>query len=203
MKILIAEDNLTSRSILEAVLGKWGYEVVSTSDGEEAWKALRSEDAPRLAVVDWEMPKMDGSEVCRKVRQLNTRNPVYIILLTARQQKEDIVAGLDAGANDYITKPFDKSELRARVNVGRRVVELQTALTDRVRELEEAAAHIKTLQGILPICMHCHMIKSDDESWHRIEEYIEGHTEAQFSHALCSECLEKYYPEEDGETEEE
>ena len=114
-------------------------------------------------------------------------------------RKEDIVAGLEAGANDHITKPFDRDELKARVRVGQRVIELQSALADRVRELEEAMSHIRTLQGILPICMHCHRIRNDQESWERIESYIQEHSEAQFSHGLCPECLEKYYRQTDDE----
>jgi len=201
MRILIAEDDLTSRQVLEAVLKKWGHEVISASDGNEAWAALRGPDAPRLAILDWMMPGIDGIEICRMVRQLNARDPMYIILLTARDRKEDIVSGLEAGADDYVTKPFDRHELRARVDVGRRIVELQSTLTDRVEELQETLAHVKTLQGILPICMHCHKIRTDNESWQRIEGYIESHSEAQFSHGLCPECLEKYYPEVQDEEE--
>ena len=129
-----------------------------------------------------------------KVRELEARGPTYIIILTARGAKEDIVAGLGAGADDYVTKPFDIDELRARIEVGRRVVGLQAALADRVEELQAALDHVKTLQGILPICMHCHKIRNDHDSWERIEKYIAQHTEAQFSHSLCPECLKKHYP---------
>ena len=101
-----------------------------------------------------------------------------------------------------MTKPFDRDELRARVRTGQRIVELQSALSDRVCELQEALSHVKTLQGILPICMHCHKIRTDDDSWQRIESYIEGRSDIEFTHALCDECLEKHYPEEDGEPDE-
>ena len=126
MRILIAEDDPVSRRVLETTLGKWGHEVIVTCDGAEAWDALRREEAPKLAILDWMMPGMDGPEVCRQVRQLKSRTPVYLILLTAKGRKEDIVAGLEAGANDYLTKPFDRDELRARVEVGSQVVGLQT-----------------------------------------------------------------------------
>ena len=195
MRILIAEDDLTSRQVLEAVLKKWGHEVVSTCDGNEAWAAMQAEDAPKLAVLDWMMPGLDGVEVCRKIREQDGGNRTYVILLTALGSKQDIVTGLEAGANDYVTKPFDKDELRARINVGRRMAELQTALAAKIDELQETLDHIKTLQGILPICMHCHRIRDDHESWQRIEKYIEQHSDAQFSHGLCPECLEKHYPE--------
>jgi sigma-B regulation protein RsbU (phosphoserine phosphatase) len=195
MRVLIAEDDLTSRQLLEGVLKKWGCEVVSTRDGNEAWAAFQSEDAPGLAILDWMMPGMDGVDLCRRVRGRKARDPVYLILLTALGQTEDIVAGLDAGADDYVTKPFNSNELRARIRVGQRVLELQSSLAGRVRELEEAFSHIKTLQGILPICMYCHKIRNDQESWQRIDQYITEHSDAQFSHGLCPECLEKHYPQ--------
>jgi len=131
MKILIAEDNDISRRILEAVLVKWSYEVTSASDGNEAWEKLQEKDAPRLMVLDWMMPGINGVEICRRMRQIDVVEPMYIILLTARDNKNDIVEGLRAGADDYIAKPFDKNELRARIDVGRRVVELQEALLEK------------------------------------------------------------------------
>ncbi len=131
MKILIAEDNPTSRRILKAVLVKWNYDVISACDGNEAWEKLQDEDAPRLIVLDWMMPGINGVEICRRLRRKDGVEPMYIILLTARDDKNDIVEGLTAGADDYIAKPFDKDELRARIDVGRRVVELQTALLEK------------------------------------------------------------------------
>jgi response regulator RpfG family c-di-GMP phosphodiesterase len=137
------------------------------------------------------MPEMDGVEVCREARQSVAHNSAYIILLTSRGSKEDIVIGLEAGADDYVTKPFDHAELRARVQVGSRVVQLQTALADRVRELEEAMSSVKTLQGLLPICCYCKKIRDDGNYWHRVESYIAGHANVRFSHGICPECNEK------------
>ncbi len=131
MKILIAEDNQTSRRILEAILVKWNYEVISACDGNEAWEKLQGKEAPRLMVLDWMMPGKNGIELCRMLRRRDNVDPVYIILLTSRDDKNDIVEGLRAGADDYIAKPFDKDELRARIDVGRRMVELQDALVER------------------------------------------------------------------------
>ena len=138
MKILIADDDLTSRTMLQGVLTNWGYEVVSTCDGEEAYAALQSQDAPQLVVMDWEMPGLDGAALCRKLRGEERKDPLYMILLTSRGDRRDIVEGLEAGADDYIPKPYDSAELHARVNVGRRMI---TLLND-MREREK-------LQGVL------------------------------------------------------
>ena len=125
MKILIAEDEFVSRSILKAALTKWGHKVIETKDGKEAWAKFQEPDAPKLVILDWVIPEMEGIEVCRRIRKAETSYPAYIILLTSKDSMNDVVEGLEAGANDYISKPFDKDELRARVDVGRRVVELQ------------------------------------------------------------------------------
>jgi phosphoserine phosphatase RsbU/P len=191
MKVLIAEDDPVSRRLLQAALIKWGYEVVVTANGKEAWQALQSPDAPSLLVLDWLMPEMDGVEVCRQARQTPALKSAYILLLTSRGSKEDIVQGLEAGADDYVTKPFDHGELRARVQVGSRVVQLQSALADRVKELEEAIANVKQLQGLLPICSYCKKIRDDGNYWHRVESYITGHANVRFSHGICPDCTQK------------
>jgi diguanylate cyclase (GGDEF)-like protein len=128
LKVLIAEDNPISRRTLEALLVKWGYAVVLAADGDEAWGILQGNDAPQLAVLDWVMPGKNGIELCRSVRQRKGRQYTYILLLTGRDVKEDVVEGLEAGADDYVTKPFDPYELRARLRAGRRIVELQEQL---------------------------------------------------------------------------
>ena len=138
MKILIAEDDPVSSRVLSTSLIKWGHEVVATGNGLEAWQALQEDNAPQLAILDWMMPGMAGPEVCRKVRQEITTSPIYLILLTAMSRKQDVVAGLEAGADDYLTKPFDRHELRVRLQTGVRIVELQSSLRERVRELEAA-----------------------------------------------------------------
>ena len=137
MKILIAEDDPVSRRLLEVTLGKWGYEVVACADGQAAWDVLQEPDAPQLVIVDWMMPRMDGLQVCRNVRnpQLHPAEPyVYILLLTAKTQKTDMVTGLEAGADDYLTKPFDAQELRLRLRAGRRILDLLDELV-RAREI--------------------------------------------------------------------
>jgi DNA-binding response OmpR family regulator len=193
MRILIADDEPSSRRILELALKRWGFEVVTVEEGTVALSTLQADDGPRLAVLDWMMPGLDGVEVCRRLRSARVLRPLYLILLTAKTDRDDIVAGLNAGADDYITKPFDTAELKARIDVGQRVVQLQHALNERVQELEEALEHIRTLQGLIHICMHCHKILDDQKSWQALEKYIEQHSEAKFSHGLCPECLEKHY----------
>ncbi|MFN2358725.1 MAG: response regulator transcription factor, partial [Desulfotignum sp.] len=125
MKILIAEDDMTSRNILAAMSKKWGYDPVAVEDGMAAWQVMQQDGAPSLAVLDWEMPGMDGISLCRRLRDQSKPEPLYIILLTARQHSADIVQGLEAGADDYIAKPFDNTELQARLNVGKRMISLQ------------------------------------------------------------------------------
>jgi DNA-binding response OmpR family regulator len=191
MRILIAEDDPVSRRLLQAALEKWGYEVLVTTNGTDAWKALQDPTAPSLLTLDWQMPGMDGIEICRQIRRSSQLKSAYVILLTSRGAKEDLIEGLEAGADDYVTKPFDPGELRARVQVGSRVVQLQTALADRIRELEEAIASVKTLQGLLPICCYCKKIRDDGNYWHRVESYIAEHANVRFSHGICPDCSRK------------
>ena len=148
MRILIAEDDLTSRTVLMGVLKKEGHEVEATVNGAEAWRVLRQPGAPALAILDWTMPVMDGPEVVRRVRAIQTDLPPYILMLTTRGEKADIVAGLEAGANDYVAKPFDPGELHARIEVGRRMVEMQAAFVASRETLAHQASH-DPLTGML------------------------------------------------------
>ena len=195
MKILIAEDDLTSQTILEESLKKWNYDPIVVSDGLSAWEILQLPDAPRLIILDWVMPEMDGIEVVRKVRSLESTEPPYIIMVTAKGTKVDIITGLDAGADDYLSKPFDPSELQARVNVGKRILNMQECLAEQIRELRATAKQVKTLHGILPICALCKKIRDDRGYWNQVEEYICNHSEAEFSHSFCPECMNNLYPE--------
>jgi len=136
VRILIAEDDVTSRLLLKRVLENWGYEVTVTRDGTEAWQALQAEDAPRLAILDWMMPGMDGVDVCRRVRARATLQPPHIILLTALGDQQSVVTGLNAGADDFVRKPYDPDELRARLEVGRRLVGLNDELLEAQHALE-------------------------------------------------------------------
>ncbi|HSA22164.1 MAG TPA: response regulator, partial [Myxococcota bacterium] len=125
----------------------------------------------------------------------------YLIVLTARGERADLLEGLAAGADDYLTKPFDPDELRSRLRVGERVLALQAGLAAKVRELEGALRHVKQLQGLLPVCMHCKKVRDESQIWHRVEAYIEEHSQARVTHALCDECLARFYPAGEGEGE--
>ncbi len=141
MRILIAEDDPVSRHLLETFLVKWSYQVVVATDGAEAWRILQQEDPPRLAILDWMMPSMDGVQICREVRKRGAEPYFYILLVTAKGQKQDVLEGLEAGADDYLTKPFDPHELRARLRAGRRIIELQEQLIAAREALREEATH--------------------------------------------------------------
>jgi CheY-like chemotaxis protein len=189
-RVLVAEDDPVSCLVLERTLRGWGHEVVVTRTGAEAWQALQAPDAPRLAILDWMMPGLEGPEVCRRVRALAEPIPTYLILLTARGQSGDVVRGLDSGADDYVTKPFDREELRSRLRVGERILSLQQGLADRVRDLECALGQVKELKGLLPICCYCKAVRDDRNYWHRVETYITAHSGARFSHGICPGCWE-------------
>ncbi len=190
-RILVADDDPVSLRVLQKALEKWGHEVVAAKDGTGAWQIMTSPEAPQMAILDWMMPGMDGPTICQRARAVPSAPAPYLILLTARTDYVDIVAGLEAGANDYVTKPFHHAELRARVRVGVRVLELQRSLAERVHDLETALKQVNQLRGLLPICMYCKRIRNDGDYWQQVETYISDHTEAEFSHGICPECYEK------------
>jgi diguanylate cyclase (GGDEF)-like protein len=148
MRVLAAEDNPVFQSMLRTMLTKWGYLPVIARSGTEAWRILESEDAPRLAVLDWMMPGMDGVEICRRVRDANREPYIYLLLLTARTESQDLIEGMDAGADDYLTKPFNAHELRVRLHAGRRILDLQEELLKTREALREQATH-DGLTGLL------------------------------------------------------
>jgi len=195
MRILIAEDDSTSRLMLAAVLKKMGHEVLEVADGQEAWAVLQAPAAPRLAILDWMMPEMDGLDVVRRARTLPADRPPYLIMLTTKSEKADIARALDAGADDYLVKPFDPVELRARVSVGTRMVALHGQLAGRILALNEALDQIKTLRGIVPICSSCKKIRDDQGYWNQVDVYVREHTEAEFSHGICPDCMLQLYPD--------
>jgi CheY-like chemotaxis protein len=188
MHVIIAEDDRVTGEILARTLQRWNYQTTLVGNGAQAWEHLRETTEPTLAILDWMMPEMDGPDVCRRVRQELPLANMYLLLVTARESRGDMVAGLDAGADDYIIKPFDPEELRARVAVGIRVLGLQQRLGERVVELQAALSNVKQLHGLLPICSYCKRIRGDDQYWQQVEGYIAEHSHAQFSHGICPTC---------------
>ncbi len=185
MKILIAEDDPVSATLLKTLLGQWEYDVVVTENGDEALSALTAPDGPSLAILDWMMPGLSGPDICRNVRKSALKRPVYLILLTRLGKRDNIVEGLEAGADDYLAKPFDAAELRARVQAGQRVVNLENELRTRVQDLEEALANVRRLQGLLPICSYCKKVRDDQDYWHQVVSYVTQLTDVHFSHSMC------------------
>ena len=194
-RVLVADDDRLARRLVEAALTSAGYPFVSMGDGAAARDALTAEDGPDVALLDWMMPGLSGPEVCRQIRTIPRSVSPYLILLTSRDGIHDIVAGLDAGADDYIVKPFRPEELRARVAVGARMVALQRDLLDRMKELEAALAREHQLQGLLPICAYCKKIRNDQNYWQQVETYVTEHSAAQFTHSICPDCKEKVLAE--------
>jgi diguanylate cyclase (GGDEF)-like protein len=148
MKVLIADDSATSRAMLRAALSRWGYEVVMAENGAEAWDILAKPDAPPMAILDWVMPYLTGPEVCSKVRETRREPYTYILLLTSKNSKDETIEGLEAGADDYIVKPFNQQELSVRLRAGKRIIDLQMNLMEAREELREKAS--KDLLTMLP-----------------------------------------------------
>ena len=191
MRVLIADDDRVSAEILSRILRRWQFDVTVAVDGAQAWSQLHGQTGPLLAILDWVMPHVDGPEVCRRLREQSPQANIYVMLLTALESKRDVIAGLNAGADDYIVKPFDHDELRARVQVGVRVLTLQERLADRVAELQTALSNVKQLHGLLPICSYCKRIRGDDQYWQQVEAYISERSDAVFSHGICPQCFEE------------
>jgi DNA-binding response OmpR family regulator len=186
MRILIADDDFVSQLQVEAALSRHGYESTVVSNGAEAWSVLQ-EQSPKLAILDWAMPQLDGIQLCRRIRNTPLLAGTYLILLTANSGRDELLTGLEAGANDYLVKPFDPEELAARVRVAAQVVHLQGELAQRIEELEQAVTRINGLEKLLPICCYCKKIR-DDDHWREIDSYISNHTDVLFSHGICPAC---------------
>ncbi|MBI5170720.1 MAG: response regulator [Candidatus Eisenbacteria bacterium] len=195
-RVMIADDERTVRMTLTHGLEKAGFDVTSVEDGHAALAMMTSDSPPQVLLLDWSMPGLTGPELCRWVRSQPVLASCYVILVTARDTTEDMLEGMEAGADDFIRKPFQIAEVVARARAGRRLASMQAALNARLVELEAALAEVRNLRGLIPICAHCHSIRSSGEHWQKLEAYIEQHSEATFSHSICDACMDKYYPEE-------
>jgi phosphoserine phosphatase RsbU/P len=194
---LVADDDRGTAALLRARLGHWGLEVRVAHDGDEAWALIQAHPEIALAVLDWSMPGLNGPDICRYIRAHPGRAQLHVIILTARETREDVIAALDAGADDFMVKPFDPEVLRAKIHVGLRVVKLQERLAERVTELERALSEVKQLHGLLPICSYCKHVRSDDNYWEQVEDYVSQHSHLQFSHGICPACFARVSAELD------
>ncbi|MGE0592463.1 MAG: response regulator transcription factor [Vicinamibacterales bacterium] len=189
MQIIIADDDPISQRLATHALGECGVSVLRAHDGDQAWASLVARQHPTLLILDRMMPGLDGLEICRRARLEPSTVPLYIVMVTSATQPSDVTDGLDAGADDYIKKPFHLGELKARANVGLRMLALQESLSSRVVELEEALTNVKQLRGLLPICAYCKRVRVDDTYWQQVEGYVADHSDAQFTHGICPTCF--------------
>jgi sigma-B regulation protein RsbU (phosphoserine phosphatase) len=189
MRALIADDDPVTAAVLGGALRRWHLDVVTAHDGALAWDLIEGEEPPSLAIIDWMMPSIDGIELCRRIRENRTHSHMYVILLTGRDSRADVVAGLQAGADDYLVKPFDAEELHARVHTGIRILTLQQQLNEQIEALRETIVNVKQLKGLLPICSYCKRIRKDEDYWQQLEGYISENSDAVFSHGICPGCL--------------
>lgn len=164
MKILVAEDETVSRELLTSLLTKWGYEVMPVADGDEAWRMFEEQDDLRIAILDWMMPGVDGITLCKRIRDKQEESGyIYTIILTARDDKEDALAGLAAGADDYITKPFNTEELHSRIKIGKRIVNLERTLQDAYQEMKRLA----TYDVLTELCNRRVVLEQLEKEWDR------------------------------------
>ena len=176
MNILVVDDDSRLRFLLQTTLTGMGHSIALAKDGNEALEIFHKSHIP-LVISDRLMPGMDGLELCRRIRKANRAQYTYIILLTAVDGKSSYLDGMSAGADDFITKPFDKDVLAARIAVGERILKLQT--------------EVKTLAGLLPICALCKKVRDDHNYWHQVEAFVARHTDATFTHSYCPDCFKK------------
>ena len=189
MHILTADDDSVSRTLLVRTLEHWGHEVDVVDEGLEARRRLIEPGGPTLAILDWGMPGLEGPEVCRQVRAAALRMQPYLVMLTARRAPEDLAVALEAGADDFLSKPFNRVELMARLHAGMRILNLHRALTDRIQELEESRQREHHLRTLTPICSYCKKIRGDRNDWEPIDQYLAEHG-YRFTHAVCPSCLD-------------
>ncbi len=185
-KILIVDDEKINIDVLVGLLKPY-FKTIAAKNGEQALRRLEKPPLPDLILLDIMMPDMDGYEVCRRIQSNQKTSNIPVIFLSAKGTAEDIIQGFKVGAVDYVTKPFRPEELTARVNTHIR-------LKKTISELKNALKEIKTLKGMLPICSSCKKIRDDKGYWNQIEAYIVSHSEAEFTHGICPECIKKLYP---------
>jgi len=192
--VLIVDDTPRNINVLANVLSREGHLISAATSGKQAFTIIEK-IVPDLILLDIMMPEMDGFEVCRRLKASPKTSNIPIIFLTAKTESEDIVTGFEMGAVDYVTKPFTASVLVARVRTHLDLKMIQERQAKTITSLEEALAKVKLLSGLVPICAHCKKIRDDKGYWNQIEVYISEHSEADFSHGICPDCVHELYPD--------
>ena len=190
MDILIADDDKATRMILGSMLQQLGHTPAHAEDGQQALNLLENSNF-RILILDWNMPVLNGLGVCERIRSRDSGRYIYIIFVSIRDQSQDIVQALDAGADDYISKPYDHAELSARIRAAVRIITLQQDLRTKIDELEKALKEVRVLRGLIPICAYCKRVRTDKGYWEQVESYISDHTDAEFTHGICPDCLKE------------
>ncbi len=189
-RVLVAEDDQRTGRALTFLLQRHGYEVTAVTDGQAALDILMGPQPPPLALLDWEMPRLDGLHVARAVRSLPAQRYTYLIMVTARDGPSDMLSAFGAGVDDYLSKPVDAAQLLARLRGAERVLALEDRLSTRVAELERTLDEVRKLKRLLPLCMYCKKVRDDGDYWQEIEAYLHDHAGSEISHGICPECLE-------------
>ena len=189
-RVLVAEDDPKTQKALIFLLQRHGYTATAANDGQAALDILTEPDPPSIVLLDWEMPKLEGLDVCRLLRAMPLRHYIYVIMVTARDSAEDLLAAFAAGADDFLGKPADTAQLLARMRSGERVLALEARLEDRIAQLERTMREVSNLKRLLPICMYCKKVRDDGDYWQEIDAYIHEHTGTDFSHGVCPTCIE-------------
>ncbi|SHO47957.1 response regulator [Desulfopila aestuarii] len=191
-RILVVDDNTANIDVMLAFLEAEGYDLSIATNGETAIKIARH-SRPDLILLDVMMPGMNGFETCRELKADERTREIPVIFVTAKKEVEDIVSGFQSGGVDYISKPFRQEEVLSRVSTHLRLRRLVVAQERLITKLNGALAEVDTLRGLLPICSYCKKIKDEKGAWKKLETYIRTHTQANFSHGICPECLEKAF----------
>jgi len=188
LRVLAVDDDAATRQTMMAVIQSAGWTPVVVEDPEEAHDILMGPDAPPIALIDWQMPKLSGIDLCRLLRRADPDARPYVIFVTANTAADDIVTGLDAGADGYMTKPISAIELQARVRAGLRTIAVQSELRLRLRAAETLMAQVKPLRELMPICCYCHRVRHDEELWSSLEDYLRTKVNVRFTHGFCPTC---------------
>lgn len=192
LRILVVDDDAVTRMTLESVIRAAGWSPIAIEDPEMALDILTGADPPPIALIDWQMPSLSGVELCRRLRAADVTARPYVIFVTANSTSTDIVTGLDAGADGYMTKPIAAEELQARVRAGLRTIALQQDLRSRLEQAEAESARTRPLRELLPMCCYCRRIRDERQHWSTLEEYLSHRINVRFTHGFCPTCYEHY-----------